>query len=102
MVATADVIDQESWSDKHHEFSVAYSRPIGARSARFRVRVPGQTITDGVCFFTYNARLYVWPKARMSDAVVQMLHVSGLIDDWQLRRFRAEGFVALNPTMSGN
>ncbi len=100
-VSLASVIDQESWSNERRDFFVTFWRPIGSRLRFFHIRLPSCDSADGVFFFTYNARLYVWPKARMDDAVIQMLHVSALIDRHSLGAYRRQGFAALTTTASG-
>lgn len=90
------ILCQESWSEKPHEFSVHFTRPVGQRSRHSNVSFPLYDSRDGVFFFTYKAKLYVWPKAQMDDGVIQMLHLSGLIDDATHARFLAEGFQKLS------
>jgi hypothetical protein len=99
--APAVVLSQESWSKVPDDFHVGFSRPIGRRSAHFNVRMPTGDRTDGVFFFTYAARLYVWPKSQMDAGVVRMLHVSQLIDDATYGQFVAKGFEPLATTASG-
>jgi hypothetical protein len=96
VMVPAVVLSQESWSDRPHYYLIDLSRPDGASSVFFNVRLPHRPSTDGVFFFTYDARLYVWPKARMDDAVVRMLHVSKLIDDEQYAQLLAAGFEKLD------
>lgn len=88
----AEILCQESWSEKPHEFAVHFTRPVGQRSRHSNVSFPLYDSRDGVFFFTYNAKLYVWPKAQMDDGLVQMLNLSGLIDDATHARFLADGF----------
>ena len=95
-VAPALILCQESWSETPHYFAVNFSRPKGRRSANCNVRLPPQNSTDGVFFFTYDVQLYVWPKVKMDDAVVQMLHVSGLINDERYAVFLGQGYARLD------
>jgi hypothetical protein len=53
---------------------------------------------DGVYFFTYNAKLYVWLKADMDNAVIQMLRESELIDEPTHAAFLDRGFKRLETT----
>jgi hypothetical protein len=99
-VAMNDVIDQESWSAERQDFRVSFWRSVGSRSGFSSVHLPAKDSSDGVFFFVYNARLYVWPKSKMDDGVIQMLHLSGLIDRNSLQEFRKKGFAHLALTMS--
>jgi hypothetical protein len=101
-VAMEDVIDQESWSAERQDFRVSFWRSVGSRSGFSSVHLPAKDGSDGVFFFVYNARLYVWPKSRMDDGVIQMLHLSGLIDRHSLQEFREKGFAHLARTMSSD
>lgn len=100
--APALVLSQESWSKKPQEFEVGFCRPIGRRSSHLNVRFPSTDNTDGVFFFTYNARLYIWPKARLDDAAIQMLQVSGLIDGERYDEFVVKGFTRLKTTRTND
>ena len=80
-MAMAMTLSQESWSESPHFFAVKFSRPVGSRSAHLNVTMPSRDSADGVFFFTYTGRLYVWPKAQMDAAVIQMLRRAELIDD---------------------
>ena len=94
------ILGQESWSKKPAFFRVTFFSPVGRRFTRFNVQLPSNDNADGVFFFTYNARLYVWPKARMDDAVIQMLSTSGLISDARLKQFHEKGFQVLETSVS--
>ena len=95
------VLDQDSWSTKHYAYRVNLYRPIGRRSSYSNVHLPRAAVTDGVYFFTFRGRLYVWPKSRMDDAAIDMLRLSGLIGDDHRKRFAAEGFDPLQVTLQG-
>jgi hypothetical protein len=97
-----DVIDQESWSAERQDFRVSFSRSIGSRAGSCSVHLPAKDSADGVFFFVYNARLYIWPKSKMDDGVIQMLHLSGFIDPYSLQKFRKQGFARLARTMSSD
>jgi hypothetical protein len=97
-VAIEKIVDQESWSTKRQDFQLYFFRPLGRRSAYFNVRIPPAPCDDGVFFFTYNAKLYVWPKSRMNDAAVHMLRQSQIIDPTEHERLMAKGFKPLTPT----
>ena len=98
------IIGQESWSDPEkgsYEWGVHFFRITGRRASYSNVSIP-QDRKDGVFFFPFNRRLYVWPKAEMDAGVLQMLHVAGLIDDatWT-RLVEACGFHKLKTTLIG-
>jgi len=95
------VLDQESWSTEHHYYHVTLSHTIGRRAGWCNVHLPEIAVTDGVYFFTYNGRLYVWPKTRMDDAAIDMLHLCGLIDQARRASFAAQGFAPLETTLQG-
>lgn len=101
-VSPASVLSQESWSKTSNSFGVCFSRPIGRRAAYCNVRMPTRNRKDGVFFFTFDTRMYVWPKSKMDTAVIQMLHVSQLIDDATYASFRAEGFDPLPITAASD
>jgi len=95
------VLDQESWSTRHHGYSVHMYRPIGRRSSYSNVYLPKEAVTDGVFFFTFRGCLYVWPKSRMDDAALDMLLRSGLIDDAGRADFDSRGFAPLRTSLQG-
>jgi hypothetical protein len=99
------IIGQESWSDPEK----VYISRWGVRffSIKYRrvqynnVSIPSDR-KDGVFFFPFNNRLYVWPKAGMDAGVLKMLHLAGLIDDAKLDRLlEACGFRKLETTLTG-
>jgi hypothetical protein len=99
------IISQESWSDPEKStyrwgvrfFSIKYRRVQYSN-----VSIPSDR-KDGVFFFPFNNRLYVWPKAEMDAGVLRMLHVAGLIDDVKLERLlKACGFHKLETTLTGS
>jgi|GEM_PF-2454052 len=96
--AQAIILSQESWSNHSESFAVGFSRPIGRRAAYCNARIPISDRKDGVFFFSYNARLYVWPKSKMDAATIQMMHTSGLIDDASYSQFQTSGFDPLPRT----
>jgi len=96
-----NVISQESWSTKEQYFRVSLFRPIGRRGSYYDISLPDKTSEDGVFFFTYNLTLYVWPKARMNDAVIKMLLKSNLIDETTYKTYLEKGIKPLEITMSG-
>jgi len=95
------VLDQESWSNEHHGYTVHMYSPIGRRSSYSNVYLPKEIVTDGVFFFTFRGCLYVWPKSRMDDAALDMLHRSGLIDDAGRAEFDSRGFAPLRTCLQG-
>jgi len=98
------IIGQESWSSPEEgtrEYRVQFFHLVGQRAPYSLLSVP-QGRKDGVFFFPFNKRLYVWSKAEMDDGVLQMARVAGLIDDamWaQLASTRA--LHHLQTTLSG-
>lgn len=93
------VLDQESWSKRRQDYFVRFSRPIGRRSTSFNVRLPGHDSKDGVFFFTFNAVLYVWPKARMDDAIAQILYHSKTIGEKTYNKLLDAGYERLEGTL---
>jgi hypothetical protein len=98
------IISQESWSDPEKStdrwgvrfFSIKYRR-----AQYSNVYIPYHR-KDGVFFFPFNNRLYVWPKAEMDAGLLRMLHVAGLIDEAKLERLlKACGFHKLETTLTG-
>jgi hypothetical protein len=71
---------------------------VGRRAAFSSVSFPADR-TDGVYFFVFNQRLYVWPKAKMDAAVIQMLRVANLIDAVLAADFANRGFAPLKETL---
>ena len=95
------VINQESWSapsDFGYEWRVLFTSPVGRREAFSDVSFPDER-TDGVFFFVFNQRLYVWPKAKMDAAVLHMLRVANLIDAAATADFERRGFAPLKETL---
>lgn len=77
------IIGQESWSDPKegtYEYGVRFFRVVDRRAPYSNASIPHER-NDGVFFFSFNKRLYVWPKAEMDIGVLQMAKVAGLIDD---------------------
>ncbi|MEA3208541.1 MAG: hypothetical protein QOE70_1598 [Chthoniobacter sp.] len=98
------IIGQESWSDEKEspdDWGPHFYRVIGRRAGYANVGMPWLPRKDGVYFFTFGKRLYVWPKAEMDAGVLQMLHVAGLVDDAAWRTFQADGFTELKATVTG-
>ena len=98
------IIGQESWSDDKngpYEWGVRFYRSVGHRAAYGNVSLPSQDRKDGVYFYVFKKRLYVWPKAQMDAGVLQMLHVAGLINDVEWKRFEGRGFKELRATLTG-
>jgi hypothetical protein len=95
------VINQESWSKEPQGFGVSFWRTIGSRSYHANVYFPQTDVTEGVYFYTHNNRLYVWPKAQMDAAIIQLLHRQGWFDDTAYQAFRAQGYRPLATTLSG-
>ena len=113
------VINQESWSAPYvhgdewrsvpkyyqlpsdapgYEWRIGFSSLMGRREAFPNVSFPPDR-TDGVFFFVFNQRLYVWPKAKMDAAVLQMLRIANLIDDDTAADFERRGFAPLKETL---
>jgi hypothetical protein len=98
------IIGQESWSSSKAgtlEYGVQFFHTLGQRAPYSHVSIP-QDRRDGVFFFSFNKRLYVWPKADMDSGVLQMTKIAGLIDDatWaKLARMR--GLHQLKTTLTG-
>jgi hypothetical protein len=104
-VLQTPVINQESWSrldpkDRFsaNEWGVRFFRSVGQRGGFSSVSFPEER-TDGVFFFVFNQRLYVWPKTKMDAAVIQLLHVAGLIDDAARADLEKRGFAPLKATV---
>jgi hypothetical protein len=77
------IIGQESWSNRKAgtlEYGVQFFHIVGQRAPYSYAAIP-QDRKDGVFFFSFNKRLYVWPKAEMDGGVLQMAKIAGLIDD---------------------
>jgi hypothetical protein len=77
------IIGQESWSAPEtgtYKYRVQFFRLVGQRAAYSNVSIPADR-KDGVFFFAFKKRLYVWPKAEMDGGVLKMARVAGLIDD---------------------
>ena len=101
-VDQSEVINQESWSPSGYgyEWRVRFYRPVGRRAAYSSVSFPFPAYrTDGVFFFVYNWRLYVWPKTKMDTAVIQMLRTANLIDTAAAADFERRGFAPLKETL---
>lgn len=103
----ANIIYQESWSTPpadmrifevflHYEWRISFDTPEKYLSRE--VHVP-EDRTDGVYFFVYNQRLYVWPKAKMDNAVIQMLRTANLIDAAAAAVFERNGLEPLKETL---
>lgn len=100
-VDKSKIINQESWSalgSSGNEWGVRFYRPVGRRAAFSAISFPPDR-TDGVFFFVFNQRLYVWPKANMDTAVIQMLHTANLIDAAAAADFERLGFAPLKETL---
>jgi hypothetical protein len=102
------VIDRESWSAPpekkppwvspfDYEWGVTLFPPHDYHSF-VEVQLP-EDRTDGVFFFVFNQRLYVWPKAKMDTAVIQMLRTANLVDAAAATAFEKRGFVPLKETL---
>ncbi len=98
------IVGQESWSDSEKStdrwgvrfFSIKYRRVQYSN-----VSIPSDR-KDGVFFFPFNNRLYVWPKAEMDAGVLRMLQVAALIDRAKLERLLKKcGFPKLKTTLTG-
>jgi hypothetical protein len=98
------IIGQESWSDPKestYEWGVRFFRIVGRRVPYGNVSIPGNR-KDGLFFFSFNRKLYVWPKAEMDAGVLRMLHVAGLIDNAKWTQLVKEcGFRKLETTLTG-
>jgi len=106
------VINQESWSAPPsqeaktygyygHEWGVRFFRTVGSRDNYSSVSFPPDR-ADGVYFFVYNWRLYVWPKAKMDAAIIHMLRTANLIDAAASADFEKRGFAPLKETLVKN
>jgi hypothetical protein len=97
------IIGQESWSDPKagtFEYGVQFFRLVGQRAGYSNVSIPPDR-KDGVFFFPFNRRLYVWSKADMDTGVLQMARVAGLIDDEMWAQLaKAQGLHPLQTTLS--
>jgi len=102
----AKVIYQESWSAPRptedllhlpfdYEWNIHY-RQLDKYYGE--VHLPGDR-TDGVFFFVYNARLYVWPKAKMDAGVIQLLRTANLIDAVAAAGLENRGIAPLTETL---
>ena len=97
------IIGQESWSNPEAgtlEYGVQFFHIFGQRAPYSHVSIPYDR-KDGVFLFSFNKRLYVWPKAEMDGGVLKMAKIAGLIDDamWaQLASTR--GFQQLETTIT--
>jgi hypothetical protein len=80
-MATANVIEQESWSAKPHWYRQSFFTAVGSRSGLAQMRCPQSESEDGVFFFVFDGTLHVWPKAKLNSAVLQMAVDCGLEDD---------------------
>jgi hypothetical protein len=100
-IIPASIINQDSWSKEPQWFGVSFSRPIGSRSQHVNVSFPQTDVTEGVFFFTHHNRLYVWPKAHMDAAIIQLLHRNQWIDDKAYQAYQARGFRPLSTTLIG-
>lgn len=101
----SSIIGQESWSDPKEAYvskwGVSYFRIKGRRIQYSNVYIPYHR-KDGVFFFPFNNRLYVWPKAEMDSCALRMLHVACLIDSAKLKRLLAQcGLRNLETTLVG-
>jgi hypothetical protein len=103
----AKIIYQESWSAPPGKRGAYGELPLGYEwDAPFysptewflSVNLP-EDRTDGVFFFVYNQRLYVWPKAKMDAGVIQMLRTANLIDAAAAAAFEKRGLVPLKETL---
>jgi len=94
------IVDQESWSRERQDFQLSFFRPVGRRAVYFNVYLPPKPSDEGVFFFTYNAKLYVWKKADMNNAVMRMLLDSQILSQTEYESFLAKGFKPLASTMS--
>jgi hypothetical protein len=104
----ANIIYQESWSTPPadmRKFAVFRDYEWG-RTLRFAAprEYYGEIIlpedrTDGVYFFVYNQRLYVWPKAKMDAGVIHLLRTADLIDSTAAAKFEKNGLGPLKETL---
>jgi hypothetical protein len=103
------IIGQESWSDPEKEphyalergspeWGVSTFRNVGQRANYSHISIPGDR-KDGVFFFSFNKRLYVWHKADMDEGLLQMLKVEGVIDSAMWKQLvESRGFHTLKIT----
>lgn len=98
------VINQESWSKRTkdgfggYEWGVRFLTPVGRRELFATVSLPSER-TDGVFFFSFNRKLFVWPKAKMDAAVIQMLTTAGLVSEPLASDLLKRGIVPLPVTL---
>lgn len=98
------VINQESWSKRTtdgfggYEWGVRFFSPVGRRETFATVSLPSER-TDGVFFFIFNRKLFVWPKAKMDAAVIQMLTTAGLVSQPLASDLLKRGIVPLPVTL---
>ena len=98
------IIGQESWSDPEAEtleYGVPFFHIFGQRAPYSHVSIPHDR-NDGVFFFSFNKRLYVWSKAEMDGGVLQMAKIAGLIDDAMWAQLAStQGLHQLKTTLTG-
>ena len=105
-VDSSFVLGQESWSKKQrsdveYDWGVRFFGVMGRRASYSNVSFPEPNRKDGVYFFVFNQRLYVWPKARMDAGVIRLLHVAGMMDDETLAEWEQKGFGGVQTTLTG-
>ncbi len=97
------IIGQESWSKPEAgtlEYGVHFFHIFGQRAPYSHVSFPRDR-KDGVFFFCFNKRLYVWPKEEMDRGVLQMAKIAGLIDDAMWAQLTStQGFHQLKTTLT--
>ena len=98
------IIGQESWSKRDGggtlEYNVQFFHYVGQRAPYSHVSFPRDR-KDGIFFFCFNKRLYVWPKEEMDSGVLQIAKVAGLIDDAMWAQLTStQGFHQLKTTLT--
>jgi hypothetical protein len=98
------IIGQESWSNPDGgtvEYGIPFFHILGQRARYSSLSIP-QDRKDGVFFFSFNKRLYVWSKAEMDCGVLQMAKIAGLIDDVMWAQLASmQGLHQLKTTLTG-
>lgn len=104
----AKIIYQESWStppanmrvwEVFRDYEWGKNLPFPKPRRWIGEIILPEDRTDGVYFFVYNQRLYVWPKAKMDAGVIQLLRTANLIDAAAATAFEKSGLGPLKETL---
>jgi len=98
------VINQESWSGydpsrshEGYEWGPSSLRTVGQRGRFASLRLP-EDREDGVFFFVFDRRLFVWPKSRMDAAILTVAGRAGMLGEELRRDLEGRGFKPLQST----